>query len=171
MLLASMGYGELTGGDWKTRVDNAIADLAAGEVYLLDKLAGIDLDKPISRDDAVQLICNALCGDHTGTLPTVKLVDEDSEFARFKYPENGLVVAPEKKMLTAVIDGKEANLEPGKTYNNVEMYITDYTGKLAVSAEGMPDYDYRTALYIDESGIVNSKSVTSAIKGGSCSPM
>jgi hypothetical protein len=104
-------------------------------------------------------------GDGGGTSSGTELLIESSGFyGTLTVPDSGVVTAPEGKQVTMTKDGKEIGFEAGKTYTDVYITITDaITLPYNNSAWEM---DYRTALYVDDAGISEGKSVTRAVRSG-----
>lgn len=80
------------------------------------------------------------------------------------------ITVPADKEVTLIVDGVETAITEGAPAPEGEanFVITDHIGQIGSFAGGdASDYDFRTGLYVDETGIVESKSVKAAIKGGS----
>ncbi|WP_162991043.1 S-layer homology domain-containing protein [Biomaibacter acetigenes] len=160
MLLAAMGVEGLTGSDWAARTE-----AAANEKGLLKGTKAVN-GTPVDRDDAAQLIYNALTiSDGSSKLPQVIVVSETTEKASFTIGKNTLVTAPEFKLVTMVADGRETQMDAG-TYNNVTLVVTDKLKTNPASFTGRGIEDYRAAIYVDKNGLNKSLSVTQAISGG-----
>ncbi len=73
--------------------------------------------------------------------------------------------APEGKQLTMTINGVETEIKAGTYLGDIRFTITDDLGGIlnANLHPNNPAPDYRTALYVDENGIAENKSVLSAL--------
>lgn len=81
--------------------------------------------------------------------------------------EDNMPVAPEGYLLSMTVDGVETNIEPGTYEGQVVLTSTEYYGRIGYfELGGEEDYDYRAGLYVSDDGIVESRSVLSAITGG-----
>lgn len=160
IMLSAMGVEGLTGGDWAVKTE-----IAAKEKGLFKDTKYVN-DTPIDRDDAAQLIYNALViSDGSSKLPQLIVVSETTEKASFTIGKNTLVTAPEFKLVTMIVDDKETQIDAG-TYNNVTLVVTDKLKSNPASFNGRGIEDYRAAIYIDKNGLVESQSVTQAISAG-----
>ncbi|MBP1737412.1 MAG: putative periplasmic solute-binding protein [Oscillospiraceae bacterium] len=163
MLLTAMGVSGLSGSDWQTA-----AETSAETYGLLSGITAAATDA-ITRDDAAQLIYNALTSasyNGSGALPNV-IVISDSATKSITVGSNTLVTTVEGKLLTAVKDGTEFDYSIPGTYADCQFVTTDAIGQIgSFGGGGEGDYDFRTGLYIDENGIDQDLSVTGAITGG-----
>ena len=77
-----------------------------------------------------------------------------------------LYTAPEGKHLTMTINGIEKEIRAGTYSGDIKMVVTEDLGGIlnANMHPNDPPPEYRTALYVDESGIVSEKSVFSAME-------
>ena len=93
----------------------------------------------------------------------------DKSFAADKITllPDTLYTAPEGKQLTMTVNGVETELKAGEYVGDVRFTVTDDLGGIlkANTHPNDPDPQYRAALYVDESGIVESKSVLAAMGG------
>lgn len=160
LLLAAMGVEGLTGNDWAAKTE-----AIAAEMNLLEDTKKID-GTPIDRDDAAQLIYNALrLSAGTADLPNVTIIDETTVAASYTIDANSLITAPEGKLVTLVAGGSETEIAPG-TYADVELVVTDKVSENPSSYSGRGIEDYRAAISIDENGLVDSQSVLEAVSAG-----
>jgi len=79
-------------------------------------------------------------------------------------PETG-IEAPEGYQVTLVVDGVETEIVPGTSYTKEDNAVVVYTNAKGLygSYNGRGEEEYRTALFVDNTGIVEEKSVTEAI--------
>lgn len=100
-------------------------------------------------------------------LTNVLNVQASSEPYVGTVPENG-IEAPEGYQATLVVDGKEVQIVPGTTYTEADNAVVVYTNAAGLygSYEGRGEEQYRTGLYVDGTGVVEEKSVTDAVTGG-----
>ena len=82
-------------------------------------------------------------------------------------PESG-IEAPDGYQATLVVDGKEVQIVPGTTYTEADNAVVVYTNAAGLygSYEGRGEENYRTGLYVDATGVVDKKSVTDVVSGG-----
>ena len=82
-------------------------------------------------------------------------------------PETG-IEAPEGYQVTLVVDGVETEIVPGTSYTKEDNAVVVYTNAKGLygSYNGRGEEEYRTALFVDNTGIVEEKSVTEAIAEG-----
>lgn len=165
LLLASMGVRGLTGSYWEysTYYIGSELGLFTG---MTDTFAA--LKAGITRDDAAQMIYNALVivNDGNAALPMVNLVKATTSNGTVVIEEGQLYEAPAGKLLTLTSNKVEMAIEPG-VYPNAVLSVTDYYGQIGSFGGGAANhYEYRAGLYVDETGIVNSRSATDAVNGG-----
>lgn len=79
-------------------------------------------------------------------------------------PEGARLVAPPGKSLTLTVDGVGTAIMPGSYQGNVVLTVTD---NIVVKYSTLDPHLYRAALYVKDGKVVDSQSVTSAVKGGS----
>jgi hypothetical protein len=163
MLLGTLGVSGLTGDSWKT------ATKTAGEkIKLFDGITA-DLNIAITRDDAAQLISNALQASDGTKLPKVLFLTKTATYDSLTLSENTTCCVPAGKYLTLVADGAELPIKAG-TYKNASLVVTD-----AIHATdglfngGMTDgknQPYRCAIMVDQNSVVGAQSVTQAVASG-----
>ena len=78
--------------------------------------------------------------------------------------EGGSISAPEGSQLTLTVNGMEYPIMSGSYQGNVVLTVTR---DLPEIVDEYGDEKYRTALYVDEEGVDEDRSVLSAIRGGS----
>lgn len=160
MLLAAMGVEGLTGADWAQNTDAAAQ--AAG---LYD---GIDADMtaPLTRDDAAQLICNALtASDGSQELPKLTVVEQTTALDQLTLVDNQVLLAPEGKLLTLTVDGEEKALDAG-SYANATLTVTDvFTQDALGSWNALTGLEYRAALRVVDGAVDTANSVLAGLGG------
>src|SRR5580692_9403752 len=90
---------------------------------------------------------------------TTWTVDKTTDLGSLTIAQGAQVVAPEGKSLTLSVDGTETPIAPGTFSGKVVLSITD---QFPVKFEGMGAsvvHLFRQALYLDDKGVVDSKSV------------
>lgn len=92
-------------------------------------------------------------------------VTENTELSSLTIADGAIIKAPEGKALTMIVNGIETGIIPG-TYKNVELVISDKLDSNPSSYNGRGIDDYRAAIYVDKTGLVDSLSVGQAISGG-----
>ncbi len=95
-------------------------------------------------------------------------VTATTELSELTISEGAAVVAAEGYLLSLVVDGVEQDIEAGTYTGDVALVLTeDYSDTVMGSFDARGGEEFRSALYIDETGIVADKSVEEAIAGGS----
>jgi len=92
-------------------------------------------------------------------------VTENTKLKSLTIAEGAVIKAPEGKTITMTVSGVETGIIPG-AYKDVELIITDRLGTNPSSYNGRGIDNYRTAIYIDSTGLVESLSVRQAVSGG-----
>lgn len=151
VLAAVMGVKDgLTGSDWADNVRKA-----AQEKGLLEGISA-ELSKPITRDDTARMIYNALtASDGKSGLPKLTVAAAGT-YDKLTIGENELLMAPGKGV-NLIVDGRNVDLEPGKTYEKATVAVTE---KNIVG-----DYNFRQAIYVGKDGYDEDKSVAGLAVG------
>lgn len=97
------------------------------------------------------------------TVSGAKVIGRTTSLSSLHIAEGAALSAPKGKMLTLTVDGVERNIEPGRYAGAVVLTVTD---DIPVKYLDLDPHHFRAALYIDNGRIVPSKSVRSAISGG-----
>lgn len=92
-------------------------------------------------------------------------VTESTKLRSLTITECATIKSPGKS-LTMIADGIETGIKPG-TYKNVELVITSKLNRSPVGDNNRGVDNFRAAIYVDESGLVDSLSVSEAVSGGS----
>lgn len=92
-------------------------------------------------------------------------VTENTKLSSLTIAEGAVIKAPEGKALTMIIGGVETGIIPG-TYKNAELVVTDRLESNPSSYSGRGIDNYRTSIYVDSTGLVESLSVSQAVSGG-----
>jgi flagellar basal body rod protein FlgF len=92
------------------------------------------------------------------------VVTENAKLSSLTIGEGATIKTPGKS-LTMIADGVETAIKPG-TYKNVELVITDKFNASPVGNSNRGVDNYRTAIYVDKTGLMKSKSVSQAVSGG-----
>ena len=160
MLLAAMGVTGLTGDGWVDRVD-----AAAGERGLCDGITA-DLAAPISRDDAAQMIYNALTkGDGSAVLPKVTVVAETTPAGELTVGANELITAPAGKLVTLTVGGQERAISAG-TYENAVLTVTGVLSDGALGSwDALTGLPYRAGLRVKDGAVDTANSVLPSLGG------
>lgn len=151
VLVAAMGVKDgLTGSGWEDNVRRA-----AQEKGLLEGISA-GLGGAITRDDAARMICNALkASDGKSALPKLTVVSAGT-YDKLTIGENELLAAPGKGV-SLIVDGRNVDIERGKTYENVTV---------AVSSKNMVgDYNFRQGIYVGKDGYDADKSIAGLVSG------
>lgn len=155
VLLAAMGVRNLTGDGWQEAVKTAAEARGLFTGITADPTAAI------CRDDAAQLLFNALCAsDGRSALPKLT-VAEAGVYDSLTIGENELLVSA-KGGITLSVDGVGVAQEQGRTYRNVTVSITE---KNLFEYSSSYTYNYRQGIYTDENGYDPNKSVSAVTKG------
>lgn len=93
-------------------------------------------------------------------------VDKTTELSRLTIAEGAKVSASAGHNLTLTVDGVETAIKPGTYQGKVVLTPTDDVEQVFNSMGVNETYHYRSALYVDNGKRVASKSVASAIVGG-----
>lgn len=101
------------------------------------------------------------------TIPTGTdyMVENTASFDELSIPKGASLRAPEGKLLTMTVGGKETAISEG-IYKNVVLSLTD---SFASPVKGYKNDHFRTALYVKGNEIEENKSVYPALQGGSFS--
>lgn len=87
-----------------------------------------------------------------------------------KLSDGTVIEVPSDKLVTLVVDGTETVIAKGVKASKDDFVLTEKYGQIGSFGGGdATDYDYRAALYIDKTGIVDGRSVKSVLKGGTYS--
>jgi len=114
----------------------------------------------------ILLMVFAGCGKSENiTSGTTFEVTENTKLISLTIADGADIRAPEGKSLTMIVDGVETGIIPG-TYKNVELVITDKLKSNPSSYDGRGIDNYRAAIYVDETGLVGSLSVSQVVSGG-----
>ncbi|NTV90205.1 MAG: hypothetical protein HGA22_07565, partial [Clostridiales bacterium] len=157
MLLAAMGDTTLAGSNW--------AELTAAAAKKAGLYEGIsaDMSKAISRDDAAQMIYNALkASDGKMTLPGLVVIKETISATEYTIAGNTLYTAPEGKGLSMTVDGVETRMSEG-TYKGAIVLAS--TNTYAVSNMGS-NYNLRMGAFINDGKYDKASSVESTLLAG-----
>jgi hypothetical protein len=90
---------------------------------------------------------------------------QNTNIEELRIGSNASISAPGRG-LTMLVDGKEVPIAKGK-YKNVELRVSSRFDQSPVGKSDRGVDDFRTALYVDESGVVGKYSITDAIQDGS----
>jgi hypothetical protein len=96
------------------------------------------------------------------------VVTENAKLSSLTIGECATIMTPGKS-LTMIANGVETAIKPG-TYKNVELVITDKLNANPVGTSNRGVDDYRSAIYVDKTGLVKSMSVGQAVSGGTVTP-
>lgn len=150
MLLGTMGVSGLTGTTWSA---NTVTAANAKSLF-----SGISSNPSttIDRDDAAQLIANALkASDGSSKLPKVVQISKTTTYPSLTIGKNTIFCAPAGSKLTMTVDGTDTAIAVG-TYTNAVLNVTN----------GSFTWAMRMALYIKDGKVMNDYSATSAIAKG-----
>lgn len=128
----------------------------------------INIFKPALLTGLITLTLQAaaLSGDsYTITASKPWLIAQDTQINTLIIQPGGQIVRPGKSV-TMLVNGKESAIEPG-TYKNVELIITDKFNQSPAGTTARGVDEFRAALYVDSTGIVDKYSVEQAIPSGS----
>jgi len=90
---------------------------------------------------------------------------QNTNIDELRLGSNATIASP-GRAITMLVDGKEVPISKGK-YQNVELRLSDRHNESPVGKTNRGVDNFRSALYVDHSGIVNSLSISDAIQGGS----
>ncbi len=79
--------------------------------------------------------------------------------------EGADIIAPDNCTVTLTVGGVETAIEPGTYQGNIVLTVTPKFAANPSSYNGRGIDDYRTAIYVDNTGLVKSQSVSAAVKG------
>ena len=123
---------------------------------------------------AIMIMMPFAAGDGTAhaAAATTKILDpgstwvvtEDTSLRSLTIAECATIKSPGKN-LTMIADGIETQIKPG-TYKNVELVITSKLNRSPVGDNNRGVDNYRAAIYVDETGLVDPLSVGEAVSGG-----
>jgi hypothetical protein len=112
----------------------------------------------------------ALCACDSGQKSTQGLVAQGrflvqatTHTGRLTIAEGASIEVPEGKLLTLTVNGVDSSPTPGTYTGDVVLNVTD---DIPVKYHDLEPHHFRTAVYIDNGKLVNSKSVLSAVTGG-----
>lgn len=161
MLLAAMGVSGLTGSDWQN--ETKLAEESKG---LFAEITA-DMSNGINRDDAAQMLYNALMSnDGTGILPQVICVNKSASYDSLTIGANTLYCAPEGKKAVLTVDGVNQPLKPGCNYAGSAQISVVNAIEDTYTSHGSSTPQHMTAgLSVNESGILADESVTAALNG------
>ncbi|MGB4659749.1 MAG: hypothetical protein WBI07_11240, partial [Mobilitalea sp.] len=100
------------------------------------------------------------------TANTTWEVDKTTKLSALTIGSGASVTAPEGYTVTMTVGGVETAMEAGKYKGKIVLTVTPKLTVNPSSYSGRGIEDYRTAIYIDETGLVKSQSVSSAVSGG-----
>jgi hypothetical protein len=92
------------------------------------------------------------------------IAEGTSYLSHLTLDDDSIITAKSGYLVTLVVNGKETKIAAGDYDGNIVVKVTPYLGKIGSFSGSDPnDFNYRTALYVNGSGIVNENSVLDAI--------
>jgi hypothetical protein len=93
-------------------------------------------------------------------------VDNTTKLAKLTIGKGASVSAKEDYLVTMTVNGVETAIKEGTYTGNIVLTVTPKLTTNPSSYNGRGIEDYRTAAYIDATGLVQSESVSAAVTGG-----
>lgn len=91
------------------------------------------------------------------------MVDTTTSLTDLTIPEGAHIVAAPGHSLTMTVNGVETPIAPGSYGGGVVLSVTD---EILVKSASVAPHPFRAALYVDNGKVIDSKSVRSALVGG-----
>lgn len=160
LLLAAMGNTELTGEAWLENTINA-----ANRIKLLDGITTGPND-PISRDEAALMIYTALMlSDGSANLPKVNYIPggQTVQYEELTITDNTYFATGSGYTLSMIVDGVHKDIAPGQYKGEIYICSTENVTAVYNSHGSKTEQKMAVALYVDENGVVEEKSVLKAL--------